>query len=265
MAGRKLKKEEMRRDPFREFLARTFAMTENSLEHHWQAYAGGFIVVIAAVAGIYYYIDHSAQKKDASSALMSEIVDTAEAPVLPAGAPERAEYLKNGMKVFTTSDERSAELRKKIDELNAKGASGYQEKGSLYLKASDLARAGSYSEAVKILDGLEKDSKFAPLALGLKARISELQNDPSKAESIYTQLSKIKGETFPEPMGLTMLGEFYERRGKKAEAVAAYEEALKVIAGKREKITDKKEQPQSMQQKDAMETKLRDRVKELKA
>lgn len=266
MAGRKLKKVEMRRDPFREFLARTFTTTENSLEHHWQVYLAGFLIIVGAVAGIYYYIDHLQQKKDTSSALLSEIMDTADAPVLPAGDPQRADYLKNGMKVFGTTEERSSELKKKIDELGAKGSSDFQEKAASYLRASDLARTGSYPESLKLLEALERDNSFAALSLSLQARIHEAMGDQAKAESIFTRLSTLKNATLPAPMGLTLLAEFYERQGKKSEALKAYEDALKVISEAKALTPDKKDQASAQtQQRDSMETRLKDKVKELKA
>lgn len=265
MARRKLKKEEMRTDPFRQFLARTFAMTENSMEHHWQAYVAGFIIIVAAVAGIYYYIGYLQDKSAASSLLLSEVIETAEAPVLPAGDPQRADYLKNGMTVFTSAEERSAELRKKIDELNAKGASDDQEKAALYMKAANLAWSGSHAEALRILDELEKDSSFKPVVIGLKARIAESQKDAAKAEALFTQLSKLKSDDLPEPMGLTMLGQFYERQGKKPEAVQAYEEAIKRINSARKTDSAAKPGQPPAQKNDQMESRLKERVKELKA
>jgi tetratricopeptide (TPR) repeat protein len=265
MAKRKLKKEEMRTDPFRKFLGKVFSTTELSLEHHWQAYIAALIVVIAAVSGIYYYIDYANQKKETASVLLSEVMDISQAPVLQAGDPQRADYLKAGLKVYTSQDERSADLKKKIDELDAKGASRYQEKTALYLKASDFARSGSYPDALKILDELEKDSVFKSSALELKARIYEAQNDSAKAESIYTQLSTLNSGNFPEPMGLSILAQFYERQGKKDEARKTCEEALKIIASKKEKPAVSKEPgPQPQPQKDSMESRLKDKVKELK-
>ncbi|HQO20014.1 MAG TPA: tetratricopeptide repeat protein [Acidobacteriota bacterium] len=265
MARRKLKKEEMRTDPFRQFLARTFAMTENSLEHHWQAYAAGFIAVVAAVAGIYYYIGYLHDKNDASSALLSEVIETSEAPVLKPGDPQREDYLKSGMKVFTNPEERSSELKKKIDELQAKGASDDQEKAARYLKAADLAMSGSQAEALKILDELEKDSSIRTVAIGLKARIAESQKDAAKAESLYTQLSKMNSDDLPEPMGLNLLGQFYERQGRKAEAVQAYEEALKKIETARKSNAENGPGKPPAPKNDQMESRLKDRVRELKA
>jgi len=270
MAGRKLKKEEMRTDPFREFLARTFTMTEHSLERHWQIYIMGFVVVVAAIAGIYYYVDYLKDKRDAASALLSEIIDTADATIIPSNDPKRADYLKNGMTVFSTADERSSELKKKTENLKSSGGSAFQQKAASYLRASDLAKAGSYDEALKILETLEKDSHFTALALSLQARICEARKDTAKAESFYTRLSALKTDSLPEPMGLFSLADFYERLGKKSEALKTYESALKVIEEQKAKPAEKMKknppaaQQQQQQQGDSLETRMRERIRELK-
>ena len=106
----------------------------------------------------------------------------------------------------------------------------------------------------------------AALSLSLQARIHEAIGDTAKAETIFTRLSTLKSATLPSPMGLTLLAEFYERQGKKSEALKAYEDALKVISDAKVQPADKKDQAAAQsQQRDSMETRLKERVKELKA
>lgn len=236
MVKRKLKKEEIRKDPFREFLAKTFSEIETSLEEYWKYYFAGFVVIVFLVAGIYFYMENKQIKNEKNNLLVNEILEISDSPVMAKDNPDRQKYLNNGLKTYLSEEEKSDELNKKINELMAGGANKSQKNIALMTKASDFARKGNYDESLKILEEISKDSRLKVSALILKAKIYEMQNDFTKAENIFKEISTIESEDLPKPLGIKMLGEFYERNGKKDEALKAYNDALKFLQDEKAKI-----------------------------
>lgn len=269
MVKRKLKKEEIRKDPFREFLAKTFSEIETSLEVYWKYYLLGFGVIVLSVAGIYFYMENLQVKNEKNDLLVNEILEIADAPVMAKDNPERENYVKSGMKTYLSDDEKSSELYKKINELIANGPKKSQKNTAMMAKASDLARRGSYEESLKILDEIAKDERFKVSALQLKARIYEMQNDFAKAENFYKEISNLNAPDLPKPLGIEMLGEFYQRNNKKEEALKAYNEALKILQEEKAKIRENSKMPPATfvlgngADQDVLETKLKEKIGEL--
>lgn len=269
MVKRKLKKEEIRKDPFREFLAKTFSEIESSLEEYWKYYLIGFGLLVLIVAGVYFYMDNHQRKMEQNDLLVNEILEIADAPVMAKDNPDRERYVKSGMKTYLTDEERFSELNRKINELFANGPSKSQKNGSMMAKASLLAKRGNYDESLKIADEIFKDSRFKVSALMLKGRIYEIQNDFSKAEVVYKEISELNTNDLPKPLGLKFLGEFYQRNNKKDEALKAYNNVLKILQDEKAntKETMKIPPPTVMieggNEQDFLETKVREKIKEL--
>jgi tetratricopeptide (TPR) repeat protein len=266
MVKRKLKKEEIRKDPFREFLAKAFSEIETSLEVYWKYYLLGFGLVVLTVAGIYFYMEDRQLKNEKNELFVNEILEIADAPVMAKDNPERENYVKNGVKTYLTDDEKSSELNKKINELIANGPTKSQKNTVMMAKASDLARKGSYEESLKILDEIAKDDRFKVSALLLKAKIYEMQNDFAKAENVYKEISSVNTLDLPKPLGIEMLGEFYQRNNKKEEALKAYNDALKILQDEKAKIRENNKKPPATfvlgneANQDMLESKLKEKI-----
>lgn len=269
MVRRKLKKEEIRKDPFREFLAKTFSELETSLEVYWKYYLLGFGLIVLSVAGVYFYMENLQLKNEKNNLLVYEILEIADAPVMTKDNPERENYVKNGIKIYLTDEEKSSELNKKINELIANGPKKSQKNAALMAKASDLARKGSYEESLKILEEIAKDDRFKVSALQLKAKIYEIQNDFTKAENIYKEISNLNTADLPKPLGIKMLGEFYQRNNKKDDALKAYKNALKILQDEKAKIRESNKKPPATlflgneANQDLLESKLKEKIGEL--
>ncbi len=269
MIKRKLKKEEIRKDPFREFLGKAFSEIETSLEENWKAYLIGFAIVVLSVAAIYFYMEERQLKYEKNLLLVSEILEISDAPIMAKDNPDRQKYLNSGMKVYLSEEEKSEELNKKINEFMAGGPNKNQKSIVLMVKAADLAKKKSYDESLKILEEISKNSPFKVSALLLKAKIYEIQSDYSKEENVYKEISTLEAKDLPKPFGMEMLGEFYQKNGKKDEALKAYNEALKFLEDKKAKLKRNDNKPPETfilgndGNQDQLETRLKEKVREL--
>ncbi len=244
MQRRKLKKQEIRKDPFREFLAKTFTEIETSFETNWKSYLFGFIALIVAVALIYFYIQGVQLKKEKTSYLITQILETAQAPVLDKNDPIRDNYKKSQMKYFTSSDDKTTELKKQIKEFEDLSPSKDQKCAVMLAKASSDAKSGNYSEALKTLEEISRNSKYRPSALQMMANIYEIQKDNEKAENIYKELAKLNSPDLPKPIGLKLLADFYERQNKMDDAIKTYKDILTFMEQNKNK--ESKEPPETL-------------------
>lgn len=227
---KKLTKDEMRHDAFRDALSTAYHTVEHRFETHWKLYLAGLGVLFGLlVAGMLTW-NHLQSRKGEASFLASRVVEAFDAPVLKADDPAREGYKRQGALFFDTEAARAAEVEKRLGEA-AKGPShGPSAHVCTLYRAYAAARAGKADEALSLAAPLAADPELGPLAVMFEARVRESKRDAAGAEAAYKRLATLTGPGFPLGAGTAQLAEYYERTGDTAKAreqYAALESALK--------------------------------------
>lgn len=221
MASRRISKQQMREDQFRDFLSEFYFGTLGHMEKHWQAYGLGLVAAVLALAGGYYLWSIQNAKAAKASYLLGQVMDAYSAPVDPATKPV------NNQLSFATDALRTQAFDARLAALKKSSGRGAAGAYAAYYTALDQARGGKLTEAEATLGPLVKNSDLAPLALFLRARLYEAGGQNADAESDLKTLAAMNTDRFPKGEGWWLLGQFYEKRGQKDKAIEAYEKARK--------------------------------------
>lgn len=227
---KKLTKEEMRHDAFRDALTTAYRSVEHSFEHHWKLYLGGLALFIVLFAAGQYAWHRVRQGRDEASFRVSRVVEAYGAPVLKADDKSRDVYRRQGTLFFDTDAARAEEVQKRLAEARKAGGPEADRKVLTLYAAMASAREGRADEALSQVAPLVSDGVLAPVAVMFQARVLEAKRDAAGAEAAWKKLSTMTGPGFPEGSGLELLAEYYERSGQPArarETWAAIESALK--------------------------------------
>jgi tetratricopeptide (TPR) repeat protein len=223
MASRKLTKQQMREDQFRDALTEIYVGTLTHLERFWKAYLAGLLVVAAAGAGGWYLWNRHRESLQERQYLLSRVMEALNAPV-----GEKADAGASPNLTFPSEAARQKEVESRFQAFS-KEASGAARKTALLLEASSLLQKGKADEAVSRLSPLVSDGTYGPLALSLRAAAHEGAGRYDRAEADYKTLASLKSPLLPAGEGAWLLGQFYERRGQKEKALSAYEQAEKAL------------------------------------
>ena len=222
MASRKLTKQQMREDQFRDALTEIYVGTLRNLERFWKAYLVGVVVAAAAAAGGWVLWSQHREKVQERQYLLGQVMEAFEAPV--------GEKANPGEKRLTFSSEqaRRREVETRLGTLSRQ-ASGATRKAAVLLEASSLLEKGRNDEAVSRLTPLVSDGIYGPLALSLRAAAHEGAGRYDRAEADYKALLSLKSPVLPPGEGAWLLGQYYERRGRQDKALQAYEQVEKAF------------------------------------
>ena len=234
MASKKLTKQEMRHDEFRDLLSEVYFGSVRHLENNWRAYVVALVVVLV-VGSVAYFVWYRSESKNAeASYLLSQVIEAYNASVEEPAKDEKKSSLQL---TFKTDKEKDETINKRLGALQAK-ADGKSKDLYDFYKALSLARAGQLAEAVSKITPLTKGGELQAQALTLRARLYESQSQWDKAEADWKALSALEGPTWPKGEGWYQLGQFYERRLQMDKAADCYEKASKSVTGE-----DAKEDP----------------------
>ncbi len=229
---KKLTKQEMRQDAFRDFLSLAYKDIEQSLEHHWKVYVLGLAVFLAAIVGGMQAASFFEARKDDASMRLAKVMEAFNAPVLSAGDPARKELSSRQSLFFDSNQARDAEVTKRIEEALKGGGPALTRDLALLCKAEEAARAQRYDEAISVSAPLCANPPAGALAIMFQARVYEAQKKPDQAEAAWKKLSAIKTAALPGGAAEELLGEYYERAGQMAKAGEAYKAAQAVLVAK---------------------------------
>lgn len=229
---KKLTKQDMRQDAFRDFLSLAYKDVEQSLEHHWKIYLAGLVVFLAALVGGMQAFHYVEARKDSASMRLAKVMEAFNAPVLSADDPSRKELSARQSLFFDSSQARDAEVTKRIEEALKGGGPVVTRNLTLLYKAEEASRAQRYDEAISISDPLCADPPADVLAVMLQARVFEAQKKADKAEAAWKKLSTMKSAVLPDGAAEELLGEYYERAGEAAKAEETYKAAQAVLLAK---------------------------------
>ncbi len=230
--SKKLTKQEMRQDAFRDFLSLAYKDVEQSLENHWKVYVAGLVAFLALLAGGMQAFNYYEARQDKASMRVAKVMEAFNAPVLAADDPARKELSSRQSLFFGTNQARDAEVTKRIEEA-LKGGGPSQTRDLVVLcKAEEAARAQRYDEAITVSDPLCGSSPLGEVAVMFQARVFEAAKKADKAEAAWKKVAAMKSLLLPDGSGQELLGEYYERAGDKAKAEDAYKSAQAVLAAK---------------------------------
>jgi len=223
MASKKLSKQQMREDEFRDVLGEVYFGTLNYVTEKWRTFAVGFVVVLLLLAGAFYLWQNQQAKAAHDSYLLGQVMEAYGAPVDAAskGGSSRLTFTSEGQRTQAVETRLSAYAQ----------SAGADAPLVVYYKALQQARTGNLSGATATVAPLAKDAKFAPVALSLRARLYEGQAQWDKAEADYKALTVSSTAAWTPADGWMALGEFYQRRGQKDKASDAFSQVEKA-AGK---------------------------------
>lgn len=223
MASRKLTKQQMREDQFRDALTEVYVGTLTHLERHWRAYLVGLFVAAAAGAGGWYLWDRHREKVQERQYLLGQVMEALTAPVGEKADPGASRSLS-----FSSEQARQKEVESRFQAFS-KNASGAARKTAALLEAAALLQKGKADEAVSRLTPLVSDGTYGPLALSMRAAAHEGAGRYDRAEADYKALASLHSPLLPPGEGAWLLGQFYERRGQKDKALSAYQQAEKAL------------------------------------
>jgi tetratricopeptide (TPR) repeat protein len=221
MSSKRLSKQEMREDEFRDVLAEVYFGTLGYITEKWRAFATGFVVVLLMLAGAFYLWQNQQSKAEHNSFLLGQLMDAYNAPVeaTPKGGPSQLSYPSEAQRAQAVDARLSAYSQ----------AAGAGSPMAVYYKSLIQARAGNLSEATTTVSALIKDAELAPVALSLRASLYEGQSQWDKAEADYKALAGLTTPTWTPADGLLALGSYYERRGQKDKALEALGQVEKAV------------------------------------
>lgn len=217
MAGKRLTKQQMREDQFRDALEEIIFGFLDNVEKHARAYLIGLVVAILVIGGTLWFVRFRANRLEQGSFLLSRVVDAYSAPVDASGKKPR-----NGGDVFKNKSLKDKAIEQRISSLKEVRGAGSSLKYAEFYQAMLDARKGKVDEAIKLLSPLTGDSKIAPLALIARARLYESSGKLKKAEGDWTAIANGKYDGLAPGEGWWELGSFYERSGQVKKALQAY-------------------------------------------
>jgi len=215
---KKLTKEEMRHDAFRDALTTAYRSVEHSLEHHWKLYLGGLALFLVLFLIGQYAWYRVRENRDAASFRVSRVTEAFSAPVLKADDRARDTYKRQGTLFFDSEAARADELQKRLGEAKTAGGPEADQRVVALYSAMAAARAGKTDDALTLVAPLAGDKALGPVAVMFEARVREAKRDAAGAEAAWKKLSTMTGPGFPEGSGLDLLAEYYERSGQPAKA-----------------------------------------------
>ena len=223
MTSKRLSKQQMREDQFRDFLSEFYFGSLAAIENHWQATLVGLCILLVAIGGGYFVWSREQAKTAKASYLLSKVMDAYSAPI------ETGKSAQSGEETFSTQQQRTAAVQSNLTNLETEV--GERATGGLATLYKGLAQAdaGNLADAVKTISPLTGRAKTAPLALPLRARLYEAMGEWDKAEADWKSLASLSAPTMPKGEGWFLLGKFYERRDQKDKAIQAYQEAEKAV------------------------------------
>lgn len=228
MASRKLTKQQMREDQFRDALTEIYVGTLTHVERYWKAYLAGLLVAAVAGAGGWFFWNRHRENVKEQQYLLGQVMEA-----LTASVNEKTDAVPSGNLTFPSEQARQKEVESRFKTLS-KDASGARRKAALLLETSFLLRKGKTDEAVSRLSPLVSDGTYGPLALSLRAAAHEGAGRYESAEADYQSLAALKSPLMPPGEGAWLLGQFYERRGQKEKALKAYAQAEKAFPASEE-------------------------------
>ncbi len=227
---KRLTKQDMRHDAFRDLLSTAYRDVEGGVERHWRLYLAGLVLCLAAFVGGKYLLDRVQARRDEASFRLSRVAEAFDAPVLAKDDPSRESFKRQGGVFYDSEAARAQEVSKRLDEA-AKDAGAAAPQVALY-RAMASARAGKLDEALAQVAPVTADPVAGPLALMLQARLYEAKRRPEKAEESWKKLAGAKSGLLPEGAAQLLLGEYYDRAGNDAKAKEAYTAAEAAWKGK---------------------------------
>ncbi len=217
MSRKRLTKQAMRDDQFRDALeTMVFGALEN-IEAHLKTYIVILIVLVIAIVGTLTTLRIRKQHRAQGSYLLSRVMEVYNAPIDQAKQAKKTRALS-----FQSEARRSRALKEDVARVVSSSWAGESARIGLVYKVLDEAGAGKLKEALKSLGPLTKDDKIGPLALMLRARLYESSGQWKKAEGDWKALAAGSHPSLTKSEALWQLGRFYERWNKPAEAVKAY-------------------------------------------
>jgi len=194
-----------------------------SVEHQNKLVAGGIavIVVVAAVAGIWYYLNTQDEK---ASLEVSQAVRVLDTPVRPANMPAQPDYAS-----FSSVKERAAAAQKKFQAIVDKYPHTHAAEVSKYfvgVTASDLGDTATAESNLKsvVSSGSHDLSALAKMALAAVYRNS---NRSPQAIEIYKQLIDKPTSTVSKATAEMELAATYQASNQPLEAKRIYEQIQK--------------------------------------
>jgi tetratricopeptide (TPR) repeat protein len=220
MTGKKLTKQEMRDDEFRDVLSEIYFGIVNHITENWRAFAIGFAALFLLLAGALYLWQARVAKADHSSHLLGQLMDDYGAPL------ETGDTAKQNRAQHTFPTEAQRAQAVETDLAAYQKAVGASTPMAVYYKALSQVQGGKLSDAVATLEPITK-GQLAPVSLTLRARLFEAQGLWDKAEADWKSLTALSTPTWTPADGYLALGEYYERRSQKDKAIEAYQQAEK--------------------------------------
>ncbi len=214
MASKKLSKQQMRDDEFRDVLAEVYFGAVNFITEKWRTFATGFVVVLLLLAGAFYLWQNQQAKAAHNSYLLGELMSAYNAPVTAASSGASSQL------TFVTESGRTQAVESRLSAYAQ--SAGADAPMAVYYKALLQARTGNLAGAATTVGPLVKDARLAPVALALRARLYEGQAQWDKAEADYKALTGLSTAAWTPADGWLALGEFYQRRGQKDKASDAF-------------------------------------------
>lgn len=223
MTSKRLTKQEMREDQFRDLLSEFYFGAIRSVEEHWVNYLIGLLVVLGAIAGGFYLSNRLRDQRAQGSYLLAKVMEAYSAPV--SDAPDsNASQLS-----FKSESAKAQEVATRLAALEKAKGAGDSGKLAAFYQALTLAQSGKTADAEKALGPLVADKDLAPLALQLRARIREAAGQWDLAEADWKALTTLKNPSWLDAEGWYLLGGYYERRSQSDKAVGAYEMVAKSL------------------------------------
>ena len=194
-----------------------------SVEHQNKLVAGGIVllVVVAAVAGTWYYLNTQDEKASLEVSQAVRILDT---PVRPANMPEQPDYPS-----FASVKERAAAAQQKFQAIVNKYPHTHAAEVSRYfvgVTASDLGDTATAESSLKsvVSSGSADLSALAKMALAAVYRNSN--RDPQAIE-IYKQVIDKPTLTVSKASAQMELASTYQASNQPLEAKRIYEQIQK--------------------------------------
>jgi len=139
MASKKLTKQEMRGDEFRDVLAEVYFGALSYITEKWRTFAVVFAVVLLILAGSFYLWQNQQAKAAHDSYLLGQLMDAYSAPVDPAAKGGSSQL------TFTTEGQRTQAVEARLSAYAQ--SAGANSPMAVYYKALLQARSGNPSGA----------------------------------------------------------------------------------------------------------------------
>jgi tetratricopeptide (TPR) repeat protein len=219
MTSKRISKQQMREDQFRDILSEIYFGAIAAIESHWKAWLIGLAVVVVAGAGGFYLWSQHLDRQAKASLLLSQVMEAYNAPVEEAKADNSN---KPNQLSFTSEALKNKEVDARLAKLEKVAGNSYAGDIAKLYAALGQANAGKVQDAIATVTPVVGDEGIAPLALNLRARLYETAGQWDKAEADWKSLAALNSPGWPKGEGLWQLAEFYERRSQKDKAIEAY-------------------------------------------